>query len=138
MDSWERLFATAANSGVYPRDGASAADIQKIARKSRLAFFHLNGKAVAGKRDFLRVAANAFRFPEYFGENWDAFEDCLTDLPQDKGSGYVLLVDGLHDFASASPAEFETARAIFRDAAEFWKDRGIRFFVVLGERKSPR
>ncbi|WP_341647529.1 barstar family protein [Thauera humireducens] len=32
------------------------------------------------KAGLLRRFAEAFRFPDWFGHNWDALADCLTDL----------------------------------------------------------
>ncbi|MDA8523438.1 barstar family protein [Acidovorax sp. NCPPB 4044] len=35
---------------------------------------------INSKSELLTALAKAIRFPEYFGENWDALEDCLRDL----------------------------------------------------------
>src|SRR5262245_61564665 len=36
--------------------------------------------------------AAALQFPGYFGENWDAFMECLTDLEWLPGDAYVLFI----------------------------------------------
>ncbi|MFH7243317.1 MAG: barstar family protein [Spirulina sp.] len=38
----------------------------------------------------------AFQFPYYFGENWVALYDCLTDLDWAKAQDYLLLVSDAH------------------------------------------
>ncbi|MFB9069541.1 barstar family protein [Pseudofulvimonas gallinarii] len=40
---------------------------------------------------FARMAA-VFRFPEWFGDNWDALADCLADLSWWLARGYVLVI----------------------------------------------
>jgi len=35
---------------------------------------------IASKEELLTTLANHLRFPDYFGGNWDAFEECLRDL----------------------------------------------------------
>jgi RNAse (barnase) inhibitor barstar len=42
--------------------------------------FYLNGKKINSKQTFLKQAAEAMEFPTYFGANWDAFDECITDL----------------------------------------------------------
>src|SRR5690554_1403318 len=58
--------------------------------------FECNVKHVENKSDLLRVVATALKFPDYFGMNWDALDECLVDLEwMPSSSGYVLIVHGL-------------------------------------------
>jgi hypothetical protein len=41
---------------------------------------------------FFDECAAAWQFPCYFGENWDAFEECLTDLDWLPAEAYVFCV----------------------------------------------
>jgi hypothetical protein len=44
------------------------------------------------KRDLLRALASGLKFPNYFGHNWDALEECLSDLSWlGEQSGIVLV-----------------------------------------------
>ena len=36
--------------------------------------------SIADKEEILNFYAQELNFPEYFGENWDAFNECITDL----------------------------------------------------------
>lgn len=35
---------------------------------------------VSSKEQLLDILAKQLRFPDYYGRNWDAFEECLRDL----------------------------------------------------------
>lgn len=141
MTSWQQLFIKPENSGIYAAGPDEAVTIHKAAGKAGLAFFRLNAARIKGKHAFLKVAARALQFPTYFGSNWDAFEDCLTDLSWQQADGYVLLLTNLEDFADNAPAELEMTRSILRDASAYWKEQGIRFFVIMADQdrqKSPK
>ena len=77
--------------GVYylpqPAEGKA---LQKAAKAGRFAFFHIDGRNIARKEQLLNAAATAMGFPEHFGNNWDALEECLTDLEWVDAEGYVL------------------------------------------------
>ncbi len=42
--------------------------------------------------DLMKRIARALNFPSYFGGNWDAFLDMVTDLCWNPASGYVVLL----------------------------------------------
>jgi hypothetical protein len=88
----------------------------------------LQGSAHAVARIDLRqpvfeAFSRALAFPDWFGRNWDALEDCLTDLAWLEADGYVLLLEG----EAASDMLVE----VLRSAAQFWAAHGTPFFAVF-------
>jgi RNAse (barnase) inhibitor barstar len=83
---------------------------------------------IRDKDAFLSACARALRFPEYFGHNWDAFYDCLADIPE---AQLVLLLRAASEFARADPEEFAAAMDTFAEAAQLWADAGRSLLVVI-------
>ncbi len=61
-----------------------------------------------------RVAV-ALALPSWFGRNWDALADALSD-PGQVGGERVLLVTGWQDFAEREPGQWRVAREVFERA----------------------
>lgn len=119
-------------SGVYLLDESlSVEHLEKLASERGLAFYHLEGQDIRDKDQFLKETALALRFPEYFGNNWDALADCLTDMSWHETDGFVILYDHFDLLAEHSPRDFEMALDIFRESAEFWFNQGKSLFVLL-------
>src|SRR6185436_4253371 len=88
----ERL-SDPARSGVYR--ARHDADIADAVRGSPLALTRINlgkGSKAGSRAEILAAFAEAFEFPDWFGRNWDALEDCLGDLSWRKADGHVLLI----------------------------------------------
>jgi len=64
--------------------------------------------------------AQAMKFPDYFGHNWDAMEECLADLEWLPAKGYILLVTNAEGVLPEDEEEYETFLEILRDAGEAW------------------
>ncbi|GAB0102429.1 hypothetical protein JMUB6875_13970 [Nocardia sp. JMUB6875] len=83
--------------------------------------------------------AAAFQFPYYFGENKDAFDECLRDLDEfgEAAMGYVVVVRNAALMLDQQPAERAWFAEAMTDAAASWDKRGIPFRVVLQDATPP-
>ncbi|MGA4945160.1 barstar family protein [Streptomyces cinereoruber] len=83
---------------------------------------------VADKAALMERCAEALGLPDWFGRNWDALADCLTDLPRP----VVLVVTGWRGYAEARPREWRTAQEVFATAADESPAR-LSVLLSLGE-----
>jgi len=105
-------------SGVYR--AARAEEIMDAVHGSELFLARIRS---GHKDELLKNIAAALEFPAWFGANWDALEDCLSDLA---GQGYVLL------FEEAKPGDdLGILVDVLRSSAQSWAARGKPFFAVF-------
>ena len=64
--------------------------------------------------------ARALNFPDYFGHNWDALEECLADLEWLPAKGYILLLTDAAQVLPDDEDEYETFLEVLSDAGEAW------------------
>ncbi len=108
-----------ARSGVYR--ASSAQPIEEATRGAELDVVTID----AGTSVFEAMAA-ALDFPDWFGGNWDALEDSLSDLAWRKAEGHVLL---LRSYPAGD--ELGVLTDVLRAAAQYWAGRGKPFFAVF-------
>lgn len=66
--------------------------LQLASSNSKAVVRVIRGHKSTSHESFFNEVAAALQFPYYFGENWDAFNDCITDLEWLPGEAYLLLV----------------------------------------------
>jgi hypothetical protein len=92
----------------------------------------LDGAKIPDKAALMPAIAAAFRFPSYFGGNWDALLDCLRSLPEfNPAGGYALVIGGSDAFLGASPADREDFLDVANTAAEFLAEKPKLPFRVV-------
>jgi hypothetical protein len=123
--------AAQAVHAVILRDETEAG-IVMLARSLGYECFCTDLSGAHDKAGLLEKTAAAMSFPGWFGQNWDAWFDCLTDFGwQPKATGYVLVIRHALELKEAAPEAFDTALAILDDAAKVWANRGIVFRVFV-------
>lgn len=93
---------------------------------------YVRGSSMQSKRMLLAEYRSAFRFPCYFGQNWDAFRDCIFDLswlirdwrigqPGKFPAAIVsIVIDAPLVLADENPDEHKTWLAILHESGEDW------------------
>ncbi|MEO5692961.1 MAG: barstar family protein [Usitatibacter sp.] len=112
--------------------------LQKAAKGAGFACFHIEGKNINRKEQLMNAAATALHFPKHFGNNWDALEECLTDLEWVEADGYVIYYDHIDGLLETHPDQFETLVEILRDSVASWKEDGEPMVVLLYGTKAPK
>ena len=108
-------------SGVYRV--ARAHEVLDAVKGSELALAKVR---FAAKDPLLKNIAAALDFPDWFGHNWDALEDCLSDLSWRQAPGYVLLFE-----RSRRNDDFGVLIDVLLSSAETWAARRKPFFAVF-------
>jgi RNAse (barnase) inhibitor barstar len=80
----------------------------------------VNGRKCGTPVDLFAEFARALEFPDYFGHNWDALEECLADLEWLPAKGYVILVTDAQAVIPDDDEEYETLLEVLSDAGEAW------------------
>ena len=119
-------------------NGLEMRQVQALAKRSGFACFHVDGKNIQRKEQLLNHVATALHFPGDFGHNWDALEECLTDLEWVDADGYILYYDHIDGLLGTHPDQFETLVEILRDAVKSWKEDGSAMIVLLSGAKAPK
>jgi len=117
------------------RDSVAIANGADGLQKLKTEIFYLDGREILDKQSFLRKVAEVMRFPDYFGYNWDALEECITDLDWCPAARYILIYDYPEVFSKVEPEEWKMANDILRSAVEYWQGTDTPLEVLLiGER----
>src|SRR3954454_8166469 len=69
----------------------------------------LDGTDAATRSGFFQELARGLHFPDFFGRNWDAVYDCVTDCNWLPAGAYVLDLDGFDQCATNEPEQWTIA-----------------------------
>jgi RNAse (barnase) inhibitor barstar len=106
-------------------------EIEQAAAATGLTVIRIDLKGLASKAGLLGRVARALNFPEWFGKNWDALSDCLTDLSWLNGRGVVIIFENSKDLAARKPQVFHSAVEVFQAANDYWREAGKPFWVLF-------
>ena len=119
-------------SGVYLIDVAEREQVlHHGAFPAEFAIAVLDGTDAATRSGFFQDIASSLHFPDYFGRNWDAVYDCLTDLNWLPAAGYVLVLDGFDQFATNEPEQWDIGLKVLREACAFWQPLSRQMLALL-------
>jgi RNAse (barnase) inhibitor barstar len=113
-------------------DGATAAEaLERVGRSLGWHVARIDLEGCLDKPGLLERTAAVLGFPDWFGQNWDAFYDCLADLGWRSAPGHLLVFEHAGGLRRDAPEVCDTAVAVLDDAAAAWDRRGVPFRAFL-------
>lgn len=76
----------------------------------------------------LEALGHGLGFPEWYGANLDALNDCLTDFSWNEAPGYVIILSGA-DTLHALSEPFAQINRVLDNAIQEWRRQRIPFWV---------
>jgi RNAse (barnase) inhibitor barstar len=121
---------TPPQSGVY-RTPVHVDAVRRSIAKDAL-WLNLDFTSVGNKSELMDVFARS-GLPDYFGRNWDALSDVLTDLAWHDAPAYVVRLANAAAAARALGSDWATLIEVLRHAADYWKAEAKPFVVFVDD-----
>jgi nucleotide-binding universal stress UspA family protein/RNAse (barnase) inhibitor barstar len=115
--------------GPYRIDGHSP-PVAPLAPLSHFYYFPLPERQQINRESLLDALAAGLAFPDYFGGNWDAAFDCLTDQPWTAGA-IVLIVLPIAKATEVDEKALTTLLALIQDAVLFWQGEQVKLYLLI-------
>jgi RNAse (barnase) inhibitor barstar len=107
------------------------ARIAALCRLKGLREWEVDCSGARSKRRLMQAFARDLQLPDYFGANWDALFDCLTDLEWAPAPGHVLVLRGLEGLARRAPQDYAVLLDVLSEAAASWQEEDLPFYALL-------
>lgn len=129
------LLSRPGAAGILRLPGDDWPTLREAARARGLVGAEIDLAAASSTEAALREIGRALAFPDWYGENFDALNDCLGEFAV--ASGAVVLLRGIEQFDAADPEGAATLLEVLEavsadragDSSPLW------FFLATGERK---
>ena len=142
MSVYENLCAIPGKSyrGALGRDELS--ELHRVMARDGMKMLLLNGARMKTVDALFSEFSRAFEFPDYFGNNWNALDECICDLEWLPSLGYCVVIEDTAELLrDDSPTEVETLLRLLQRASLEWGvpveqgevwDRPAKPFCVIG------
>lgn len=102
---------------------------------NKLGFFTgiIYADTISDETYLIGILERLFQFPEYFGRNWDAVDECLADLSWLPAKGYCCILHSAHALRHRDQRVYSLLLDSFRYAADRWQQEDhVPFKLLLG------
>jgi hypothetical protein len=105
--------------------------IKEKLKSSPITTFELDASSIKDDDTLFAAISESLGFPDYFGCNWDALDECLSDLEWNEAEGYVLFVTGANKFWRDAAYTAGKLVSSWQLVAEQWSQEDIPFHLVF-------
>lgn len=127
----EKFIRRADRAAVYYLPAARRDALAAAARKAKLrtAFLEIPREMKSG--ELLERLGETLHFPDWYGANFDALHDCLTDPDCLPGKGIMLFLVGSANLHHSDPNGLSTLIEVFKAATSELQQGGPPLWVLV-------
>ena len=81
----------------------------------------VDGNKITNLNEVFKRFSSAFKFPDYFGNNWAAFDECINDLEWLNADSFILILENMDSMLKDEP-KFNVLIRILCDTAREWQN----------------
>jgi len=125
----QELLEDATQTGIFhlPESGRTA--VRQAAEAAGMVCFEVSFADLTQIDAILSGLGRDLDFPEWYGKNFDALKDCLTDFSWCEAAGYVLIIAHAEALQRANPDRFHTLNQVFTAAIEEWREHDFPMWI---------
>lgn len=105
--------------------------LKAAATQANLGFATIDLSKARDKATLFAEIDRQLQLPEHFGHNWDALADVLEDRDWLGKRGRAVVLTHAASWRKDHPTEWTTLEETLGEAAEFWNERHIPFWVFV-------
>lgn len=126
------LFAGKLNPNVYQLvSPISAIELADLSRDAGAKLFYLDGRQISDRESLFYQFAIVMQFSDYFGHNWDALWDSLTDIDVDDAERQIIVIDRFDNFERDNPQQWSILFDICQRIVEYYRDTTTPMYILL-------
>lgn len=122
------LLAQPQQANIYHLPNHGQTGLTKAAKALGFACFKVDFEESDHMGKILSALGHALHFPEWYGANLDALNDCLTDFSWCEAPGYIITIYGA-DAVHAESNSFAALNEVLAGAIAEWQARDIPFWI---------
>lgn len=127
----DKLLKSVDASGIFHLPPVRQSAIEAAARQAHFCCLTADITGQSSTPDCLRQLGAALNFPIWYGANFDALYDCLSDADWQPAKGHVLFINGMAGLRASDPADFATLIEVFQSAAEARRPLRTPFWILI-------
>lgn len=127
----DKLLGDAARSGLYYLLPGHRKSVEKASGKLHFQLLPANLSDCQTMAEALNRLGQHLHFPDWYGSNFDALLDCLSDPSWDPAPGKIVMIEGIESLRLANPDSFATLIEVFQAAADTYREAGQPFWLLL-------
>jgi len=123
-------LASVDDAGVHPWTGATE-PLKTAAAHAHLKFSAVDLGKAKDRATLFAELDRALALPDHFGHNFDALADVLEDRDWLGKHGRTIALTHAAVYRKDHPNDWATVEEIFAEAADFWRERHVPFWVFV-------